>query len=103
MGTELSFSLIVATSAYVFKLVRGWVKSLHLLTCRTVLKLRCSKANQKNYWVGWARSLELHRLGNDAQTQFLHPQNEVIESELFEELSLTTIVKLAKNKRTVLY
>ena len=75
-GTEPPFSLIVATSAYVFKLVRGWVKSLHLLTSRAVLKYWCSKADQKNYWVGWARSLELHSLANDPVAIFLYLRNE---------------------------
>jgi hypothetical protein len=40
-----------------------------------VLKFCCSKANQKNYWVGWARSLELHSLENDPVAIFLYPQN----------------------------
>jgi hypothetical protein len=46
MGTYPSFSLIVATPAYVFKLVRGRVKSL-----------------------------ELHSLVNDPVATFLYPQN----------------------------
>ncbi|MFT5505554.1 MAG: hypothetical protein ACI8XC_003276 [Gammaproteobacteria bacterium] len=82
LTTQRSFSLIVETSAYVFKLVRGRVRSLHLSTSRAVPKLCRSKANQKNYWVGRVRSPGLTRTKSGAIAQFLHLQNECYEAVL---------------------
>jgi hypothetical protein len=58
VGTEPSFSLIVATSTHVFKLVRGRVKSL-----------------------------ELHSPVNDPVATFLHPQNGAFSMLILEPMT----------------